>query len=96
MNSALTLIRIQALIRGFLQRRRYRIQKLGMTDWGRYFKNSEAAETLCGFYDDGDEIETRDYTYKTGAVYSGQWKGGMRHGWGTMTWDDGAKYEGEW
>ena len=26
----------------------------------------------------------------------GEWKGGMRHGRGTMKWPDGAKYDGEW
>lgn len=41
-------------------------------------------------------VETRpDYTYKCSkAVYSGEWIGGMRHGTGTMTWSDGAIYQG--
>ena len=41
-------------------------------------------------------IETREYQYNTGSVYQGQWKGGMRHGKGKMTWTDGAYYEGDW
>ena len=41
-------------------------------------------------------IITRKYTYKTGAIYEGQWLGGLRHGEGTMEWPDGARYEGMW
>ena len=26
----------------------------------------------------------------------GQWKDEMRHGYGSQTWPDGAKYEGYW
>ena len=41
--------------------------------------------------------ERKDYNYRcTGAVYSGEWIGGMRHGCGTMTWPDDAHYHGEW
>ena len=35
------------------------------------------------------------YTYKTGAIYNGSWKGGLRHGRGVMTWPDKARYEGD-
>jgi hypothetical protein len=40
--------------------------------------------------------EVRKYTYKSGAVYSGEWWGGFRHGVGRMRWGDGATYDGEW
>ena len=30
------------------------------------------------------------------AVYKGQWKGKMRHGYGVQVWPDGARYEGYW
>jgi hypothetical protein len=36
----------------------------------------------------------KNYTYKSGANYNGEWKGGFRHGKGTMNYVDGAKYEG--
>jgi hypothetical protein len=36
------------------------------------------------------------YKYKSGASYTGQWLGGFRHGFGTMTWPDGIIYEGYW
>ena len=34
------------------------------------------------------------YQFKSGAVYEGEWKGNLRDGFGTQTWPDGAKYEG--
>lgn len=32
----------------------------------------------------------------TQAVYKGQMKNGLRHGYGVQVWTDGSKYEGEW
>ena len=38
-----------------------------------------------------DKRKRKQYTYKcSGAIYDGEWIGGMRHGVGTMTWKDGA------
>ena len=64
----------------------------------RYFKKDEARETLeaVNGFKENTPITIRSYTYKTGSKYEGQWKGGMRHGKGTMVWPDGARYEGEW
>jgi hypothetical protein len=62
----------------------------------KYFKSEEAKETLVGMFTPSGNITNRIYTYKTGAMYTGQWKGGLRHGRGTMTWPDSARYEGEW
>jgi MORN repeat len=60
----------------------------------KYFKPVEALETLTGkFYSDAP-LKLKVYTYKTGAVYTGQWRGGLRHGNGTMVWPDNARYEG--
>ena len=36
------------------------------------------------------------YKYKSGAIYTGEWVGGFRHGIGTMTWPEGITYEGNW
>lgn len=36
------------------------------------------------------------HTFQSGAEYDGQWYGGVRCGFGRMTWPDGAKYIGEW
>jgi len=34
------------------------------------------------------------FSYKTGAVYSGQMFKDFRHGFGEITWRDGARYAG--
>jgi hypothetical protein len=46
----------------------------------KYFKPSENKETLTGDYLEDLPIETREHTYSTGGVYTGEWKGGLRHG----------------
>ena len=90
------LIKVQSLIRGFLQRKVYKLERFRNEGTTKYFKGMESYETLTGVYNKNKPIELKAYTYKTGAVYNGQWKGGLRHGNGTMVWTDGAKYEGEW
>lgn len=35
------------------------------------------------------------YTFDNGAVYTGEWKGNIRDGQGTMLWPDGTKYTGQ-
>lgn len=34
--------------------------------------------------------------YQTAAVYTGDWKNNLKHGFGSQTWSNGNKYEGEW
>merc|ERR1719443_511452 len=36
------------------------------------------------------------HPFASGAVYTGQWRGPHRHGFGRQMWQDGALYEGEW
>lgn len=63
----------------------------------KYFNVEESKETLTkNIYNARKPLVTRNYTYKSGATYSGQWRGGLRHGAGVMTWPDGAKYDGMW
>lgn len=88
--------RVQAMVRRFLQRRKYLIKKNTYNRAIKYFKEEESKETLKGTFKDDGSLEKREYKYTTGAVYNGQWKGGLRHGQGTMQWADGAKYEGCW
>jgi len=38
----------------------------------------------------------KPFTFKSGAVYIGQWKGFVRDGFGTQRWADGASYSGQW
>lgn len=44
------LVRLQAVVRGYLQRRKYRIQKIASDMASKYFKAEEALETLTGKY----------------------------------------------
>ena len=85
------------MIKGWIQRRRYRIHQINNEDTHRYFKQVEAYETLTrDKFDPNAPVESRSFTYSTGAVYTGEWKGNMRHGRGKMTWSDQACYEGNW
>ena len=34
------------------------------------------------------------HTFKSGAVYHGQWIGNKRDGYGSQEWPDGARYDG--
>jgi len=38
----------------------------------------------------------RRHTFRTNAVYDGEWLGNERSGFGIQTWPDGAVYEGQW
>jgi hypothetical protein len=67
-----------------------------MENVSKYFKNDESRETLKGIFKESDKVVFRVHTYKTGAVYKGQWKGGLRHGHGVMQWPDNARYDGQW
>jgi len=35
-------------------------------------------------------------TFSSGSIYTGQWQGRQRHGFGMQTWRDGTCYEGQW
>ena len=84
------------MIRGFLQRRKYKVLKVSTEINSKYFKSDEAKETLSGKWNEKAPLVKRTHTYKTGAIYTGQWLGGMRQGQGTMVWPDNARYEGQW
>lgn len=93
--------RLQAIVRGFIQRRKYKLHTTKMHHAnGMYFKREELYETLQDKdqkFDKSAPVKDVKYTYKsTGSVYEGQLKGGFRDGKGTMTWTDTARYEGEW
>lgn len=66
-----TLIRVQALVRGFLERRRYRVRKLSAEVTSKYFKHDEAKETLTGMFKDSKSVRNAKHTYSTKAVYNG-------------------------
>lgn len=98
-DDTLRVIRVQAMVRGFLERRRYRVKLITVLQAQKYFKTEEARETLANAqkFNDALPVESRTHTYAcTGAVYTGQWKGGFRHGHGEMLWSDGSRYVGSW
>jgi hypothetical protein len=49
-----------------------------------------------GTFNPGPREKRPPHTFKSGAIYEGEWIGNMRDGFGIQTWADGAKYEGEW
>ena len=46
LNEMIRLVRVQAMVRGFLQRRRYKFDRMYSDNTSRYFKQEEAQETL--------------------------------------------------
>ena len=65
-------IKIQALIRGFLMKKKYVSSKLHRDGTSKYFKADEAKETLSkNIYKEDAPLETRTHIYKSGAVYQG-------------------------
>jgi hypothetical protein len=76
---------------------RHKVRKANKVITCAYFKDEEARETIIKNAKKATKTEKRRHEYVcTGAVYEGEWLGGLRHGQGTITWKDGAKYEGAW
>jgi len=98
--SVVQIVYLQAMVRGFLERRKYKVRVTSLKSGNRYFKDKENKETLDptnSFVDIKDKgVQVRDYRYSTGGYYNGEWLGGLRHGKGKMQWKDGAYYEGQW
>ena len=65
----------------------------------KYFTSNEFWETISRtkIYNPNETREVREYSYQcNGGKYYGEWRGGLRDGYGVMKWPDGASYEGEW
>ena len=95
------LIRLQALVRGFIARRRFNRELTNFSKTnGVYFRQEEFYETVRRGeqFNQNGQVEMVEYQYQCspGAFYKGQMKGGFRHGLGEMTWPDGAQYKGSW
>ena len=91
------IVKLQAWTRGCITRRRI-YQTLVLRDHGKYAGGNDIYHGEgAGFDSEEDGLEERDeYVFKNGARYKGQWKGNVRHGYGTQVWPDGARYEGYW
>ena len=72
--------------------------KMQQRGGSRYFTHDESRETLSKEKFDPDQPRERrnKHSYKSGATYEGEWRGGFRDGFGNQNWPDGATYEGEW
>lgn len=78
----LMIVKLQALIRRYLQMKKYRVlvTKLQQVS-NSYFKREEFYETLSNQVRPSEKDEwslIRRHDYKTGAMYVGEWKGGFR------------------
>ena len=75
------LIQIQALWRGFKIRKVFKFYKSHNRN-NKYFTYEEYKETINsnrkGYF--RNQREFRKHTYRTGAIYEGDWKGGFRDG----------------
>jgi len=76
--------KLQAFWRGHRARRLISLLKAKQLGSSKYFTQEEARETVTKkIYNPNQARENRPpYTFQTGAVYSGQWKGGFRDGFG--------------
>ncbi len=64
-----------------------------MADKPRYFNPEEIEE---GDFVNSTTREKRPpKTFKSGAIYEGEWIGVLRDGYGIQTWPDGARYQGK-
>jgi hypothetical protein len=89
-------IQLQSLIRKYKDRKIYKAILEKYREKQNYFSFEELQETLSSRKIKDAQNFEKSYTYRSGAIYSGQWLGGFRHGRGLMKWADGTYYEGEW
>lgn len=90
------IVKVQSLIRTYKARTLYKNVLKKLSENQLYFTSDELFETLSrNAYKDLIKHNT-EFRYQTGAVYSGEWLGGFRNGFGKMTWPDGTYYEGMW
>ena len=88
-------VKLQSTIRGFLQRIKFqRLRNQYNAKKTKYFTTTESRQTVTQTTILRPTFAT--FRYSTGAVYEGDWLGGLRHGTGKMTWPDGTYYLGKW
>ena len=86
------IVKLQAFWRGYTARRLISLLKAKQLGSSKYFTQEEAKETITkNIYNPNQPREKRPaYTFRTGAVYTGEWKGGFRDGFGEQVWTDSA------
>lgn len=88
--------KIKSYLIGYKERKCYQAILKKYRESELYFKFEELYETIQHGTKFSNEKRYQLYTYKTKAVYDGEWLGGFRHFHGKMTWPNGVEYEGEW
>ena len=83
------ILRLEALWEGYSERKLLKAIRRRLVENYTYFTKAEILETL------GTSPEN-SFQYKNSAVYTGDWLGGFRHGYGMIQYPDGARYEGMW
>lgn len=94
--NAVMVVRIQTFVRKAMSRKQFKrmIEQRDMYKrHARYFTREEIFETVSKSESLGP-VRRTDHAYENGGVYSGEWRGGFRHGTGSMVWPDGASYHG--
>jgi len=80
----LQIVKTQSLIRGWLERRKFKAFAYEMTlSMGQYFKKEELMETITpgNKYDPNGPVVINEIKYQcTGSLYKGEMQGGFRHG----------------
>ncbi|CAG9325858.1 unnamed protein product [Blepharisma stoltei] len=91
------IIRIQANWKAFQERKMCRVLSKLIPKFTFYLNREEMRETLSSTHPPPPHRENKlTYRYKDGSNYIGDWRGGFRDGYGTMTWISGAQYSGNW
>jgi hypothetical protein len=91
------ILKLEALWLGYTARNLVIHMKRQTKPNHEYFSRSEIHETLSKKMGISEfRQKKKPFTYLSGAVYSGQWLGGFRDGFGSMEWPDGARYQGNW
>lgn len=90
-------LKIQSIWKAVFVRRQMRRLVRHLVQNHDYFSREEILETLSSKRKlASDHAIMPPYRYGSGAIYTGQWLGGFRDGWGTIVYPSGAKYEGYW
>jgi hypothetical protein len=90
-------VKLQTVWKGVLVRRLVKRLARHLVQNHDFFSRDEVLATLSNSRKLASAHEIMPpYRYASGAIYTGQWLGGFRDGWGTIEYSSGAKYEGYW
>jgi hypothetical protein len=90
-------VKLQSFWRAVLVRRIAKRLARHLVQNHEFFTRAEVLETLSNKRKLASFRSIQPpYTFTSGAVYTGQWLGGFRDGWGKIAYSSGATYEGYW